>query len=83
MPFIDRTSRTIDPYLEWKVRLFVLGAGFAVIAMFLDIGWLLAVAAGLLGVGFALRFLTRRHEEALRRESGEWGSEEEEDHRAH
>lgn len=85
MAFIDRTPRRIDPYLEWKVRLFVLGAGLALISMFMDIGWLMAVAAVLLGIGFSLRFLTRRHEEALRRENEEqdeaWEWEDgEEDH---
>jgi hypothetical protein len=83
MPFVDRTPRTIDPWLEWKVRLFVVGAGLGLVAMFLEIGWLLALAGGLLAVGFALRFLTRKHEEALlREEAEEWSEwdEGEEDH---
>lgn len=80
MPFIDRTPRRIDPYLEWKVRLFVLGAGLALISMLMEIGWLMAVAALLLGAGFSLRFLTSRHEAALRRaEQGEGEEGEEAD----
>lgn len=76
MPFVDHTPRRIDPYLEWKVRLFVLGGGLALVAMLMDIGWLLGIAGALLGAGFVLRFLTRRHENALRAEGGEWGQDE-------
>jgi hypothetical protein len=65
MPLIDRTPRKPDPYLEWKVRFFVVGAGLALIGMYLDMGWLMAIAAVVLAGGFGLRFLTRKHQEAL------------------
>lgn len=65
MPFINHSRRKPDPYLEWKVRAFVVGAGLALTGMYLDMGWLMVLAAVVLAVGFVLRFLTRRHHEAL------------------
>ncbi len=56
--FIDR-SRKADryPWLEWKVRLFVIGAALAVGGMVLDSGWVISAAILALAAGFAIRFL--------------------------
>lgn len=55
--FADRSDRGPDPYLDWKVRLFVAGAVAAVVGMAREWPWLLGVAVLLLGAGFLLRFL--------------------------
>ncbi len=56
--FMDR-SRKADryPWLEWKVRLFAVGAGLAVAGMAMDTRWLVAVAIVILFAGFLIRFL--------------------------
>ncbi len=55
---IDRHRRADRyPWLEWKVRLFVVGAGLAVVGMALETQWIVAVAIVILFVGFLIRFL--------------------------
>ena len=54
--FFDR-SRRAGRYLEWKVRLFTLGAVLAVVGMALDQSWMTWAAIGVLIVGMLLRFL--------------------------
>ncbi|MEQ9400523.1 MAG: hypothetical protein RJQ04_15275 [Longimicrobiales bacterium] len=52
----DRSQRA-GPYLEWKVRLFTVGAILALGGMYLDEGWVLAVATVVLILGMLVRFL--------------------------
>jgi hypothetical protein len=56
--FLDRSRRADDyPWLLWKVRLFVIGAGLAVGGMVMDLDWLILVAIAFLLGGFLVRFL--------------------------
>lgn len=56
--FMDRSRRADHyPWLEWKVRLFVIGAALAVGGMVLEEGWIIGVAIVVLIAGFMLRFL--------------------------
>lgn len=56
--FLDRSRRADRyPWLLWKVRLFVIGAGLAVGGMLLELPWLVYVAIAVLVAGFAIRFL--------------------------
>lgn len=54
--FFDR-SRRAGRYLEWKVRLFTLGAVLAVVGMALNQTWMTGGAIGVLVAGMMLRFL--------------------------
>ena len=54
--FFDR-SRRAGRYLEWKVRLFTLGAVLAVVGMATGQVWMTWVAIGVLVTGMLLRFL--------------------------
>ncbi len=54
--FFDR-SRRAGRYLEWKVRLFTLGAVLAVVGMAMNQSWMTWAAIGVLIVGMMLRFL--------------------------
>jgi hypothetical protein len=54
--FFDR-SRRAGRYLEWKVRLFTLGAVLAVVGMAMNQSWMTWSAIGVLVVGMMLRFL--------------------------
>ena len=57
-PIMDRSRKAGRyPWLEWKVRLFVLGACMAVAGMTMEIRWLVAVAIAILFGGFLIRFL--------------------------
>ncbi len=53
---MDRTKRA-GRYLEWKVRIFALGATLALGGMYLNQRWLVGVAILVLAAGMALRFL--------------------------
>lgn len=56
--FLDRSRRADRyPWLLWKVRLFVIGAGLAVGGMVMDLDWLIMVAGVFLLGGFLIRFL--------------------------
>ncbi len=56
--FLDRSRRAREyPWLEWKVRLFTVGASLAVGGMLLRIDWLITVAILVLVAGFVLRFV--------------------------
>ena len=58
IPFMDRRRRADRyPWLEWKVRLFVVGASLAVAGMAIEIQWLVVVAIVILFAGFLIRFL--------------------------
>jgi hypothetical protein len=56
MVFLDR-SRRAGPYLEWKVRIFVLAAVLGLAGIYLQERWLTGSAIGLLFAGLALRVL--------------------------
>lgn len=56
--FIDRSRKAHRyPWLEWKVRLFTIGACLAVGGIVLEQDWLVRVAIAILVVGLLLRFL--------------------------
>lgn len=57
--FVDRSPRGDDPWLNFKVGAFVLGAALAVAGIYLDARWVIWVAIGVLLVGFAARFIDR------------------------
>jgi hypothetical protein len=54
--FFDR-SRRAGRFLEWKVRLFTLGAVLAVVGMATNQGWMTWLAIAVLVAGMMLRFL--------------------------
>jgi len=54
--FISREKSGDDPWLTFKVRAFVVGAGFALAGIYFDSEWLVGVAIVALMVGFAARF---------------------------
>jgi hypothetical protein len=56
--FLDRERRgEAYPWLQWKVRLFAIGAGLAIGGIILDWRWLIVAAIVVLAAGFTLRFL--------------------------
>lgn len=55
-PILDRSKRE-GPHLEWKVRIFTVGAGLALVGIFLDERWLTGVAIVVLASAMLLRFL--------------------------
>ena len=58
-PSRERSGRD-DPYLLWKVRLFVIGAVLALVGMAFVMRWLVWVGIGVLVVALLLRFLPAR-----------------------
>lgn len=62
--FLHRRSATPDPrFLEWKVRLFTIGAVLALAGMYLELDWMVGSAIAFLFAGFALRFVPRPDED--------------------
>jgi len=60
MAFFHSRSATPDPrFLEWKVRLFTIGAVLALAGMYLELDWMVALAIAFLVAGFTLRFVPR------------------------
>jgi len=58
MIFLDRSRKADEyPWLEWKVRLFVIASVLAVGGMVMDEGWIIILAIVALAAGFLLRFL--------------------------
>jgi hypothetical protein len=55
--FLDRSSRGPDPWLDWKVRVFFLGAALALVGMAMGNRVVTGVAMGVLLVGVILRFV--------------------------
>ena len=49
-----------DPFLAWKVRLFIIGASLALAGMGWTIPWLMWAGVTVLAAGLGLRFLPRR-----------------------
>jgi len=57
--FFQRDGRNgPERFLEWRVRLFVVGAGLALGGMMLEIGWLVTAAVVVLLAGIAIRFIS-------------------------
>ena len=54
--FLDR-SKQAGRYLEWKVRIFAVGATLALGGMYLGQRWLVGLAILILAAAMALRFL--------------------------
>jgi hypothetical protein len=59
---LDR-SRKAGRWLEWKVRIFSVGAVLALVGIYLDERWMTGAAIGVLLLGFVLRFLPGMNEE--------------------
>lgn len=57
--FIDRSRRDDDPWLNFKVGVFVAGAALAAAGIYFDSRWLIWVAIAVLLLGFAVRFIDR------------------------
>lgn len=56
--FLDRSRKADEyPWLLWKVRLFVIGAGLAVGGMLLEMDWVVFAAIVVLAAAFLVRFL--------------------------
>jgi hypothetical protein len=56
LPFLDR-SRQAGRHLEWKVRVFTLGAAFAVAGIYFDERWMTGAAIVVLVGGVLFRYL--------------------------
>ncbi|HUF76516.1 MAG TPA: hypothetical protein VMM35_09570 [Longimicrobiales bacterium] len=54
--FLDRRRRA-GPFLEWKVRVFVVAAALGLAGIYLEERWLTGSAIVLLFAGLTLRFL--------------------------
>lgn len=54
--FLDRNRRA-GPYLEWKVRIFAVGAVLGLAGILIDEAWLRIAAIVVLAGGILLRFL--------------------------
>jgi len=59
--FLNRQRRGPDPYLTWKVWLFLGAAIVAVLGIGLESSLLIFLAILLLGIGGALRFFVPQH----------------------
>lgn len=58
MLFVDRGRRADRyPWIEWKMRLFVVGAALGVGGMVLEMDWIIVLAIVVLFCGFLLRFV--------------------------
>ncbi len=56
--FLDRNRKAERyPWLQWKIRFFIVGSALAVVGMARGWDWLLVVGVVVLFVGFLLRFL--------------------------
>ena len=76
--FADRSRRGPDPYLDWKVRLFLAGAVVALVGMARESSWIVGVAVALLAAGFLLRFVPAADEERDGEGAGDQASHERE-----
>jgi hypothetical protein len=65
-----------DPFLIWKVRLFVLGGGLGIGGMVMEMPWMLWTGVAILAAGWILRF--RTGEEAAKRRVS-WPSDDEDE----
>jgi hypothetical protein len=58
--FVTRSGKLSRRHLEWRVRVFGMGAILALAGMWAEQPWLINVAIGVLGVGTLLRLFARR-----------------------
>lgn len=63
MVFLDR-SRKAGRYLEWKVRIFTVGAVLALVGIYSRERWMTLLAIVVLAMGALLRFLPGAQAEA-------------------
>ena len=56
MSFLDR-SRSSGRFLEWRVRIFILGAALALASIYFDERWMTGTAILVLVAGVFVRFL--------------------------
>lgn len=64
MIFLSRSPGGPDPYLEWKVGIFAVGAVLGLAGIALDERWLVWAALAVLAAGFVLAALGRLAERA-------------------
>ena len=64
MIFLSRRKRGQDPHLEWKIRLFFVGALLALFGMILDRSWLIGAAVAVLAAALLLRILPKKKDDA-------------------
>ena len=57
---VTRSGEPSRRHLEWRVRVFGMGAILALAGMWAEQPWLINVAIGVLGVGILLRLFARR-----------------------
>ena len=57
MFFASRRRQDSDPHLDWKVRLFFIGAFLAAVGIAAERAWLVVAAIVVLFIGVGLRFL--------------------------
>jgi hypothetical protein len=69
--FFDRRRKGDDPFLEWKVRLFLAGAAVALVGMARNSSWLVLGGILILLAGASLRFFRRPGAEAPGEGAGE------------
>jgi hypothetical protein len=60
---VSRSRARSARHLEWRIRIFGVGAILAMVGIWSELGWLINVAIGVLLMGFALRFLPDRRDE--------------------
>ena len=58
----SREPRGADPYLNWKIALFSLGAALGIAGMVRESTLLVGLGIGVLGIGVVLRILTNRRD---------------------
>ena len=59
MMFHSRKKKDPDPYLDWKVRLFLLGALLAMIGLAMESSLVVGLAIAVLFAGVVLRLFPR------------------------
>ena len=73
MIFSSRKNRAPDSFLDWKVRLFFVGAIVALVGIGLDSSLIVGVAILILLAGASLRFLPRE-EQGANEDEGDKGA---------
>jgi hypothetical protein len=64
MILLDRKRREEDPHLDWKVKLFFIGAALALAGIAVNSTWLIGAAVLALLAGAGLRFLPGKKNDA-------------------
>jgi len=70
MVLLDRTRRA-GPYLEWKVRIFVVAAVSGLAGIYLNERWLTGAAIVMLFAGLALRYVPIAESSSDEEEAGD------------